>query len=208
MENNYFILSMFRAMGVNIVSDAVYSIPDESEMKIKKDTFVRYLPKETNGNLTKVIVPEGIKVIAENAFLGKDQGHNDYMEGCKLPEGVTRIDTEAFSLCRGMTELHLPSTLKTIGDRAFMFSGLKSLELPKGLEEIGEQAFLNCRSLRELRIPSTVKKVGRDCFRNMGIPLLNMDAPGAKIIAPANIKEEYDSGFLDELFDRHEVEWY
>ena len=205
------LINFFRSIGANVGSDAEYRIPNSSEMKIRNNTLVRYLPHISNGDMVKVIVPNGITKIGKMAFLGEDEGHNDYMEGCRLPEGVTEIEHEAFALCRGMVELHLPSTLKIIGDGAFEFSGLDSLELPEGVEKLGDSVFKSCRGLQKLRIPSTVKEIGRDCFKDMGTSLLAVlsgDHSGAEIVVPTSLKDIYDKAYLDELFVNHEVEWY
>ena len=75
MSDNYTIANLFRAMGANVTSDADYEVPNSSDMTIRGNTLVRYLPDIPDGNMTKVIVPNGIEIIGEKAFMGPDEGH-------------------------------------------------------------------------------------------------------------------------------------
>ena len=44
------------------------------------------------------------------------------LESVKIPEGVTEIKANAFNNCQKLTTVNLPSTLKTIGNKAFIFA--------------------------------------------------------------------------------------
>lgn len=103
---------------------------------------------------------------------------------------VTGISNWAFQNCSGITSIHMPSTIKEIGDGAFekctllthlsfpdsikylpvtMCYGcenLSSLELPSGLEGIGRSAFYGCASLKEFEIPDSVKEIDNMAFKN------------------------------------------
>ena len=83
-----------------------------------------------------------------------------------LPEGITT------AYCRnqsGLTELILPSTLKTIPDYAFQSLGkIKQINLPEGLTSIGTYAFHNWSSLQSITIPQSVTKMGSNLFVNCG----------------------------------------
>eukprot|EP00980_Cylindrotheca_fusiformis_P014479 scaffold3872_cov87-Cylindrotheca_fusiformis.AAC.1 len=60
-------------------------------------------------------------------------------------------------------EAGIPSTVKVIGDSAFLGCRLLArLVLNEGLERIGKNAFHFCEGLTEVEIPSTVKVIG-DC---------------------------------------------
>lgn len=58
-----------------------------------------------------------------------------------LGEGIVTIGTAMFYGCSALEEVHFPSTLQKIGDRAFRECGLTDIDLPEGLAEIGERAF-------------------------------------------------------------------
>ena len=206
---DYDAINLFRNLGMNINSDAEYEVPLSSEMTIRGKKLVDYHPSIPQGNMTKVIVPSGIKVIGDSCFTGPDTTHNDYMAGCRLPEGVTELENDAFALCRGLKEITVPSTLKKIGDEAFMYSSIESINLPEGLESIGDRAFMNCRCLKELRIPSTVTSIGENCFSSMGTSLLSVmygGNDGGTVYLPSSLKEEYTEEYFSS--GNLKIKWY
>ena len=102
-----------------------------------------------------------------------------------VQEGVTKIPNGAFSGCKNLKHIEIPSTVKRIGDYAFeeckslekvdlsRCSNLRKLErklfaksenltevlLPEGLTEIVADAFYYCESLKHIEIPSTVETI-------------------------------------------------
>ena len=89
-----------------------------------------------------------------------------------IGEGITSIIDQAFrdnqyespELCSVIVSIHLPSTLKTIDDQAFMgLTRLTSINVPKSLELIGNEAFAHCASLVPFDIPDSVSQ-GQDIF--------------------------------------------
>lgn len=82
-----------------------------------------------------------------------------------IPEGVNEICSGAFSACAKITALHMPPTVRTIGDEAFrQCSGLKNVDFSEGLETIGMGAFLFDQNILSLNIPTTVKKIDELAF--------------------------------------------
>lgn len=59
-----------------------------------------------------------------------------------IPDGVTHIESFAFSGCTGLTSVVLPSSLKNIGNSVFNnCSGITSIYIPLGVEWIGSNNF-------------------------------------------------------------------
>ena len=107
-----------------------------------------------------LIIPDGVKEIAEGAF-----------RWCKrikrviIPEGVTRIEAEAFAECHGLKEVIFPKSLHFIGQNAFhgtpwlenypddfvvvnhiliCYKGVSErIIIPEGVQIIGEGVFCN-----------------------------------------------------------------
>ena len=100
-------------------------------------------------------------VIGAHAFSGCRS-----LTSLTLPSGVTSIGESAFTGCSGLTSLTLPSCITTIDDCTFYgCSGLTSLTLPSSVTSIGDYAFSGCRSLTSLTLPSSVtSSIGRWVF--------------------------------------------
>ena len=79
---------------------------------------------------------------------------------------VTEIGYRAFLENAVITDVTLPSTLKKIGDRAFMFTNVGDIDLPAGLEIIEEGAFAQMPNLTAINIPGGVKELPYMVFYN------------------------------------------
>lgn len=80
---------------------------------------------------------------------------------------ITKIGSYSFNLCKSITKVTLPATLKTIGSSAFYYCNFaeNGINLPESLEQIGNNAFSTC-SLSEINIPEGVKSISEDAFGN------------------------------------------
>ena len=71
----------------------------------------------------------------------------DYEERCEnlvgiiLPKKLKSIGKIAFTDCRGLTEVEIPSGTTSIGDYAFLNTGIKSAKIPASIETVGVDAF-------------------------------------------------------------------
>ena len=83
-----------------------------------------------------------------------------------IPEGVETIRSKAFYKCYELTEITLPSTLKSIEEMAFFRCSLGELTLPEGLNFIGKDAFSYCTAIEELTVPATVTQIDEYAFYN------------------------------------------
>jgi Leucine-rich repeat (LRR) protein len=89
---------------------------------------------------------------------------------------VTSIGIRAFygdASADALTSVHLPNSLKVIGNGAFMHNRLESLTIPTSVIRIGEQAFLN-NSLTSLHLPDNNLSIGHRAF--YGNSLSNVDS--------------------------------
>jgi len=78
--------------------------------------------------------------------------------GVEIFKTVETIGSYAATVCRGMTSLSLPISLKEVGKNAFYnCSGLTSVIIPKSVERIASGAFSGCISLKELTVETDNK---------------------------------------------------
>ncbi len=113
-----------------------------------------------NKNITSIIIPEGVTKIESCAF-----SNCKALKKINIPEGVTEIGNDSFNNCPSLEEVTLPSTLRKIGSYAFKgCKSLKKINIPEGVTEINEYAFNGCLSLEEVTLPSTLTEIGLDAF--------------------------------------------
>lgn len=126
-----------------------------------------------------VTVPEGC-LVETNAFSNAALGHlyisanvtleayavtNGKLLGATIAEGHTEIPDGLFLYCLRMQEIHLPSTIRTIGEQAFkQCTKLLFVDLPDGLVSIGHEAFQLCENLVSVTFPSTLVEIDSWAF--------------------------------------------
>lgn len=125
--------------------------------------IVRGVLKEYCGTATEVEIPAGVRRIGKDAF-------HHYL--CRkitkltLPEGVTQIGDRAFQNMERLETVVLPSTLKTIGDYAFVSCrSLKTVSIPEGVTALGKEAFGYCEKLETVQLPPGLTQIPEGAFR-------------------------------------------
>ena len=84
----------------------------------------------------RVVVPMGVKCIAENAFYSntylEDHINAELVVEVILSDSVTTINDGAFSGCYSMKRITVPESVVSIGEYAFDLEGLKTINGKKG----------------------------------------------------------------------------
>lgn len=88
------------------------------------------------GQGSTVLIPEGVTVIAAEAFKGNTQ-----IQEVVFPDSVRIIGEDAFANCSALSELTFGENLQKIKDRAFYGCALEEVVLPDSLQEQGLQVF-------------------------------------------------------------------
>ncbi len=139
-----------------------------------------------NDTITKVIIPEGVKVINSYAFASLTA-----LEEVVLPSTLESIEYGAFYGCTSLKKISFSSenNLKIVNQSAFekcdlqgtldlpsayvisnyAFAGnadLKGVNLPDTLQTIGAYAFAGCSSLKNVNIAADKVKFGEYAFTN------------------------------------------
>ena len=71
----------------------------------------------------------------------------------------------AFSYCKSLTSIELPSTITHIDDEAFKDCySLTNVTIPNSVIHIGRKAFLGCSKLTQVNIPASVKSIDYGAF--------------------------------------------
>ena len=167
---------------------STFSASDEKGKWAFKGSIKRVESGAFNGkkSLQSIILPEGITVINNGAFL------NSGLEAITLPESLEGIDQSVFSGTR-LKEITIPANVGALGTSAFegsdagpmplekvIFNGskimdiepytfkncvkLKEITLPESLTVIDYSAFFGCSSLTKVVIPDNVFEIGKTAF--------------------------------------------
>ncbi|MBO5541162.1 MAG: leucine-rich repeat domain-containing protein [Muribaculaceae bacterium] len=83
-----------------------------------------------------------------------------------LPEGITRISDDAFSVCTNLKSINIPSTVTKLGSAFYHCFSLESITIPEGIKKIDDLTFSTCRSLQSITIPESVTEIGAAVFRD------------------------------------------
>lgn len=122
----------------------------------------------------QIIVPSWIKMIPRYAFYGVEtynviSGHEDdnILETLILPDGLEKIEAEAFSYCRKLEQVTIPSTVKSIGERAFESCvSLIEIVIPDSISCLERNVFCDCSALTKVIIPDSVTQISKSAFQN------------------------------------------
>jgi hypothetical protein len=113
-----------------------------------------------HSNLTKLTIPNTIKKIGAEAFLGSTLPTN-----IVIPNGVTSIGEFAFNQCKTIKTVNIPTGLNVITSNAFSYCiGLTKINLPDGLDSISDAAFMGCTNLSNVSFPNNINHIGFFAF--------------------------------------------
>lgn len=82
----------------------------------------------------------------------------------EIPLSVERIDRRAFNSTKAIKEITIPSSVNSIGVRAFEDSKIEKVVIEHGLELIDSFAFNSCRDLHIIQLPNSLKLIQPEVF--------------------------------------------
>ena len=154
-----------------------------------------------------LVFSDGITEIGQS-----DVSFPSFIRDITIPEGVVKIHSSVFRVCKKLEKVHLPASLQLIGEEAFAYctnlceinipdsvesltrtfascTSLEKLKLPENLKELFDSVFEGCVNLTEINIPKNLKVLGKNVFkgcRNLSGITLN---EGLKIIGESVFEE-------------------
>lgn len=81
-----------------------------------------------------------------------------------IGNGVTCVGANAFWASTNLEAVSLPSSVTSIHDRAFSYSGLTAFTIPEGVVSLGESVFEYCENLTSITIPASVTSMWGSAF--------------------------------------------
>ena len=136
------------------------------EFEIENGKLIKY-----NGNGPEVVIPDGVTVIAEDAFQCREK--REYTK-LFLPSSVNCIEYDAFPLFGNrFAEVHAVSLeawmniqFESHGSPVSQFNDLfingeiiEHIVLPKEVKKINDYTFSGCRSLKSVKILGANKRI-------------------------------------------------
>ena len=97
------------------------------------------------------VIPDGVEVIAGNAFISCQDSSIEPFE-LNFPPSVEIIEPFAFNCCYPLSAVTFSEGLRRIGRWAFIGTSIECLEIPASVTEIDEQAFISCDSLKVIKV--------------------------------------------------------
>ena len=168
---------------------STFSASDEKGKWAFKGSIKRVESGAFNGkkSLQSIILPEGITVINNGAFL------NSGLEAITLPESLEGIGQSVFSGTR-LKEITIPANVVGLGTSAFEGSDAGTMPLEKvifkGSKIMGIEpyTFKNCVNLKEITLPESLTIIEYGAF--FGCSSLT------KVVIPDNVNEIQKTAFL------------
>ncbi|GHT67292.1 hypothetical protein FACS189452_04730 [Bacteroidia bacterium] len=174
---------------------AAFSSCGSSSIKFFSPTLLEELPYNAFAfmpNLESLELPEGLKRIGPSTGSGNVFAQCEKLQTVNFPSTLKEINTEAFWRCRLLSSIHLPQGLETIGNYAFVQSGISSgmgdLVIPASVKKIGNYAFEgtlftglhfeqgsqlttignyafnSCTNLADINLPEGLLTIGNNAF--------------------------------------------
>ena len=124
--------------------------------------------------LTSLTIPSSVKTIGYYAFDGcngltsvtVNSGNTVYdsRDNCNAI-----IETVTNTLIAGCINTVIPSSVSSIGDGAFAYNNMTSIDIPNSVTSIGDRAFYWCDHLTSIDIPNSVISIGDYAFNMVGL---------------------------------------
>ena len=118
------------------------------------------IPELGMNAVRKVNIPEGVKIIGEDAFWACSN-----LKEITLPSTITSIESGAF-FNTSISGFNYPQNIDNIPASAFGGTKLTEFSVPDNVKEIDDGAFYNCTDLKKITIPEFVTYIGNDVFKD------------------------------------------
>lgn len=174
--SNVMFAGTVRSVETDAFANTLWLSNNPAEFAILDSTLLKY-----NGTAEDVIVPDGIKHIAANAF-----AYNTTVKRITLPNSLETIGDNAFVHCYNLINIAIPPTVSQIGIGAFddtiwmsnqpesfvsvngilvAYNGSeRHVEVPSGITAIGAGAFMGNTTLLSVYLPKSIVYIDTMAF--------------------------------------------
>lgn len=168
--------------GLEVGSKAFYGTPWFYNNVVADAYGIKYIGNTayeavTSAMPSEVTIADGTTVLAANLFA------NSKVTKVNLPQMVRVIGERAFKSCEQLTEITWPESLEEIRDNAFQYCYSLWIEpFPDKLRSIGRSAFYGCTGLTEITFPEKLEIVDYDAFKDCStVSLIRLNSANASM---------------------------
>lgn len=153
----------------NCAADAFTGTPWENAQPDGPLSFGRVLYSH-KGDVSELVIPEGVSIIEEYAFLGCD-----FIKSVEFGSDVEEIGLYAFQNCVNLETVKVDDALGIINAGAFKgCSALKEFDASEAtVATIGYEAFADCSSLTKAVFSETLSEIGSLAFANTSLTTID-----------------------------------
>lgn len=140
---------------------------EKSNLKLIQTLFLKFESGDKNAfdDVAEVKVEDNC-IYVDDCLMSVNE---DVIGDFYIKDFCRHIGAEAFSCCKGISEIICPAELKTIAPDAFYCCAkLKNINIPESLREIGSYAFSGCTSLEKISLPKAMTHIADGLFEYCG----------------------------------------
>lgn len=176
-------LDSLKELGTDVFTDTAWLAAKKQESPLV--TVGSVLLDGKNYAEEDLAIPDGIVMIADNAFKG-----NTNIKSLTVPQSVERIGDLAFNMCKKLSNISVPETLDEFGYWCFgatpwmdaqkkdsdyvtlnsvllyMKNSKGNIVIPDGVVGISDGFFKDSRDLLSVQFPEGLKFIGRNSFQD------------------------------------------
>ena len=146
---------VFKGLFVKSANVEIYNAKDELDYSTIAKLPLDMLPEEVIIEEEQIIQVEGLTIL-NNGVIKAEKSVTDVV----IPDGIVRIEWDAFSDCTSLTSVAIPNSVTEINWNAFAgCTSLTSVTIPNSVKKIEGGAFAGCTSLTSVAIPNSVTEI-------------------------------------------------
>ncbi len=169
-------MQIYKGIGMSIDENGTLTITNSPNAYYVNTSWSYYPPWEGNTAIKKVIIPDNVTQIGEDAFLGCSN-----LEEIVLPKNLKELHEDAFAGCNKIKNVTISeenATFKTVdgvlfdqeGERLFLYGkgrGEEEYTIPEGTREITIKAFQDCKTLKRINFNKDLRTIKDYAFKNL-----------------------------------------